>query len=587
MFKKTTFLLLSIFVFNMVFANSVSLKESLEQNYNNFITSSESIYNIINTKIQIEKVKISTWDYRILGLLTWISITNLEEINKSIYQDLTKKMTLWKYNILSEIEILDNSLKNNFITTWNYENELKDKESLISWYNIETIKDIDVYQSKIFDLINAYTWDVETKKEQLINEINIYKNFEKKLKEINNLYLNLEEKNTKLEDIIWVWKELLDKKSQDIKNYINNYFSWYVQKQYENLLNSDKNFTYFTNDFYNKKEIILWFINNKFDDIISSITSKYYSDINMQSLKSKLDVINNLSAKDVITNNSNIENDIEQVNNTIQDYIDKISSQLTKFSDSIDKNNVFEVLKQDIVDGTKQALSTIENDFTNTFNNWKDFIKNKKNKEQTIISQILVDYNEAIISWDIQKLKDFNSTLNNYKKVLVLPINLEIIEKYITDIEKKIEDLKYQNSMSWINNIEKEIKNFIIQENNTEKIKEIEDTLKNYENYDELKERIKNIKLQLKLHENLNKLYKIWAIRYYYQYGDLSDNVSDILKKYYDQFQQKGKKDIFEKKIKDALEKLDTLVLSLSNDKRAYYIIIIYNGLLKFKNKNL
>ena len=586
MFKKISSLLLSVFVFNIAFASTASLEKKLNEDYNGFIKNSKIIYNDVNNKIQGEKQKILTWDYKILSYLTWISINSLSEENKRNYQDLIKKLTSSKYDIISQLEILDTNFSNSFITTWEYENGLANISSLISWYNIQANKDIDLYKINMNSAIQAYTWDIEAKKEKFKNEIEDYKNFEKELKELNKAYKDLEEKNNKLENIVWISKDLLDKKSKEIQDYVSNYFSWYLQKQYQNLIDSDENFTYFSKDFKNKKEIVLWFVNNKFTDIISSITDTYYPDINFENVKNQVNDINNLSVNDVVKNYQSIKDNIQKIKQTIKDYTDKLSWKLEKFNNSTDKNDIFETLKNDIVSGIKETLPTVENELNDTFKNWKDFITKKEEQEKNIMNTILVSYNNVMISWSIEDLKNFKKTLGDYTDILILPTNLEKIRKYKLAIEQRIEILKHQNALKEIENIESSIDKLQIQDK-LENLNEIEDKLKEFENYDELNKKIKNIMLKIKLHKNLYKLYEVWAIRYYYQYGDLSDTVSDILTKYYDKYKKLGKKDIFEQKINTAFEKVDILTSSLSNDKRSYYIIMIYNGLLKFKSNNL
>lgn len=585
MFKKITASVLLVFTFNISFASLISLRTSLETNYNNSLKVSKAIYDDIQTKLQIEKEKISTWDYKILAYLTWTSIDYLFDKNKTNYKNLIKKITASKYDIVSKLDVLENNFNNSFISTWEYENGLTDISSLISWYNIETKKDIALYKKNTLDAINVYTWDIVTKMKKLNTEIQTYKEFENKLKDLNNTYNILKDKNNKLESIIWVSKELLDKKSQDIKNYVNDYFSWYIQKQYQDLLDKDINMSYFKTGFVNKKEIILWFISDKLTNIISSITDTYYPDINYQNIKKQVESINKISVNDVIKNSNTIKDNIQKLEQTIKINIEKVSEKLKKFNNSTKKSNILNILKQDIVNGLKKTLSTIENDLNTTFKNWKDFIKTQKNKEQQIMDNLLVYYNKEMISWDIQRLKDFETVLKEYKNIVILPENIEKIRRYKLAIEKKIEDIKYKNIVSKLNNIKQTIKNLKIWDNK-KIIDQIKNELKDVSTYKEFSNQVNDIKLKLQLQENLDKLYKVWAIRYYYQYGDLSDTVSNILSKYYEKYKKLWKKDIFDKKINSAFDKLDILISSLSNDKRSYYVIMIYNGLLKFKNNN-
>lgn len=590
MLKKISYLLLFILTFNVAFANLVDLKSVVNDSYKKLITSSKSVYDNIESKIKSKKAEIETWDYKILSYLTWISIDVLENKSKANYQSLIEKLTSWKYDIISKLDLAKTNFDNGFITTWEYENKLQDIQSLISWYNIESNKDIQMYEKNMNDEIKNYIANIEAKKTKLSDKIEKYKNFKNQLTELNNLYKNLDEKNSKLQNIIWISKDLLDKKSSQIKEYVDNYFSWYVQKQYEKFLDSDENFSYFEKSFRAKKEIILWFVNNKLNGLISSIVSTYYPDIDFNSVKKQINEINNLSVKDVVNNYVSIENKIWKLKNTIKDYTKKVSAKLEKFNNSDKKSNILEVLKNDIVESIKNTLPTVEDELKNTFKNWKEFIKNKEEEEQTIMNNLIVSYNNVMISWDIQQLKEFKDSLDNYKDILVLPTNLETIRKYKLAIEKKIEELTYQEVSSKLNQIEKTIDDMQVWDN-LKTIEQIKEKLKNIESnkklYDDFIDKIKNIKLKLQLKENLNKLYEVWAIRYYYRYWDLSSTVANILKKYYEKYKKEWKEKIFEEKIKKAFDKLDILMSSLENDKRSYYIVMIYNGLLKFKAENL
>jgi hypothetical protein len=55
------------------------------------------------------------------------------------------------------------------------------------------------------------------------------------------------------------------------------------------------------------------------------------------------------------------------------------------------------------------------------------------------------------------------------------------------------------------------------------------------------------------------------------------------LKKFYQKYKSSGKEQVFIDKINKALDKLDLLEQNLNADMRSYYIIMIHNGLLKFK----
>lgn len=584
MLKKIAFLLLFTFVFNVTFASTVSLKKTLNDNYDSFIQTAQSVYKDVITNIDNIKDNMWTWDYRILWYLTWISIDDLFDSAKIDYKNLVKDLTSSKYDIIADVDFLENSLKNSLITTWEYENEVERISSLVSWYNLNANNYINLYKKNTSDYIEEFVSSMEDKKKVLKDDIETYKDFEDKLDELNNAYDDLEIKNNKIKDIIWISKDLLDSKSQEIRDYVNNYFSWYIQKEYKNFIDSNENLTYFEKDFKDKKEIILWFVNNKITDIISFVTNNYYPNIKLSDIKTQVDDINNLSAIEVVKNYQDIKNSIKDANETIKNYIEEVSWKLDKFDGSTEKENVFNTVKEDIINGIKDTLPTVTKELQNSFDSWKDFIKNKEQEESPIMSDMMVFYNEVMTKWNLQDLKDFIENLNNYENVLSMPKNLDKLKKYKKAVEEKIEEVKYEEVANQLDNMEKTIENLKIWEGK-DKIKEIENNLENLKDHNNFNDKIENIKLKIKLQENLNKLHEVWAIRYYYQYGDLSDTVSNILAKYYHQYEEKGEKDKFEDKINSAFDKINILSSSLSNDKRSYYIIMIYNGLLKYKNR--
>jgi len=55
------------------------------------------------------------------------------------------------------------------------------------------------------------------------------------------------------------------------------------------------------------------------------------------------------------------------------------------------------------------------------------------------------------------------------------------------------------------------------------------------------------------------------------------------LKKFYEKYKTAGKEQVFLEKINKAFKKLEILEQNLNADMRSYYIIMIHNGLLKFK----
>ena len=180
------------------------------------------------------------------------------------------------------------------------------------------------------------------------------------------------------------------------------------------------------------------------------------------------------------------------------------------------------------------------------------------------------------------------STLDSYKDTIVLPENKKILENYRKVALNNLKQLRLNSFKKQVDELAEEINNLSIWNLSglnqlKEKVNQLFDEAKNLDVNEDVIKTLKKLQLQVKLKENLNKLYKCGAISFYYTYGDLTDTVAGILMKYYKKYKDSGKEDVFMKKIDKAFNKLEILEQNLNNDLRSYYIIMIHNGLLKFK----
>ncbi len=589
--KIVSILIFSIMIWNVLAVYiSSNLKSNLENYYNKWVASWTNYYWNYNNKLKTLEKKFSTGDYKILWLLTWIDISWTFNQEKSYYSDYVKNITKSKYEIMGNLSILETNLKNWLISSWEYEKSLENIALNISWYKTYIKKELN-------NLIQSLSWEynnlnskIDNLMKKYYNDIKKYKDYEKNISELNKLYKELEWNNNKLIKIIWTTKQIIKNKNTQIKEFVNQYYSWMLQKEFEKFLNEDNNMSYFKSWFNLKKQVLLGFINNKLDNNLDKIVNNYYPNIDIDSIKQQIDDINKNPVTKIIKDHSNLMSLIKKLKNTIKSYNKIITEKLNEFK-STDKENIKKKIENDLIMLLDNSTKLVKDDIKQTLIWWKTFIKDKEKEESILMSNLRKAYWEALQKNTIQSLESFLSTLTNYRNKIVLQSNIKTINNYKYIVQKTLEELKLKDIRNKLNDINTNIKSVHIWDltwlNN---IKNKLDNLYNYANKMKLKKdllnQLNNLKLQLKLKENIHTLYKVWAISFYYTYWDLTNTVYNILMKYYKKYEKIWKKDLFIKKVDKAFEKLLILEKSLNNDIRSYYIIMIHNWLLKFKYQN-
>ena len=565
--------------------SSNDLKNSLNNSYNNAITSWTNLYNKYKNIIKNINEKISTWDYTILSQLTWVNSDNLNNNIKTAYINLIQKITTDKLNILWKIEINDNNFSNNLITTWEYNNKLNDIQSQISGYILTENTNIKNFAITSSWAINSFDNNLQNKLSYYKTAISNYKIFKNKLIGLENNYNKLINSYNKLNKTIWIWKEVLAQKSDELKQNITNYYSWMLNNEFQKYVQEDANMTYFQSGFEIKKEVLLGFVNDKLVSTITNVINTYYPDVNISEITTGVNNLKSEKISDIIKNYNSILKQITSLQNKITTAQNKVNEKLNKLWWNKSQIDIFKILENDIITNLNNVTKVVQDDIKQTLKNYFNFIKTKEKVEQPIMTQLMLAYNKKMSANNLTGLTVFVETLNNYKNIINLPENIDTINKYIKAVNTEIENLKFQEITNKLKTLKSNIENLQIS-NNFSKINELSWEIAKLESTvpNQFKTELQQDKYLLKMKANLNKLFKVWAIRFYYQNWDLSNVVANILKKYYDKYKSENKENIFNEKINKAFEKLEILESSLKNDLRSYYIIMIDNGLLKFKS---
>jgi len=569
---------------------TTELQSNLNSVYENILQKVNTIFNTYNSKINIYEEKLSKWDYSILTQLTWIEIQWLKDSVNKEYSNLVKNLIENKYSILTEIDTNENKFKLNLITTWDYETKLNDIATLISWYHMSYTKNIKQFENTLSGLTTDFDSYLQNKYNYYKDDIIKYKTYIDKLNNLTTQYNNvLINKHNQLNEIIWASKNILQKKSKEIKNYVTNYFSGILYSEYKKYLQKEKNITYFSSWFELRKQVLIWFVDNKLSSTIENILNNYYPDIDLDSIKNDISKLNNKTPTEITKKYNQLISQINSIENIISDYITKIDEKLQKFDNSTDSSKILHTIQQDILKSLDETSKIVKKEVEQTLNSYLNFIKTRKQIEEPMMQKLLVSYNKYMYSNTLTWLNELKKIIQNYKPSIILPENLEIINKYVTAINQQVETLKYSQINTKINELENKINNLKIWDNSniiTQLSWELSLLYKEATELN-LSENIINqiqwLKTKLQIKENMTKLFNIWAISYYYQYGDLTETVANILMKYYKKYKDEWKENVFMDKIKKAFDKLQILEENLSNDMRTYYIIMIHNGLLKFK----
>lgn len=565
---------------------STDLKNKLNEIYNQYITQITQTYKNYLWKISKLEDNFSTGDYKILTYLTGIDFTGIKNTFKNQYTNTIKELTTEKYSIIANIETNDNNFKNGLILTWDYEDNLQNLNTEVENYENTSKNKAILFEKNLSWEYNNFSSSIENKLNYYKTDIQKYKDYKSLLNKLNSDFKDLQENYNKLQKIIGLSKEVFNEKSDKIKNFIDQYYSGLLENEFKKYLQQDENMIYFKSWFKLKKQILLGYINNQFNDTINKIIKSYYPDIDLNNLQKEIQVANNKSIKDIVSNYSTLKTWISSLEETIKKYQNKVNEKLQKFPKE-DKESILKVLEKDLINFFNEATKVVQEDIKETLAWWLVFIQTREKLEQPLVEKLTQIYTKGIQSNNLNELEQLKTTIQSYKNVIILPTNKQIIENYLKSVEKKIQEVKYQEIKKTLENILNQLEMIPVwNKDKLEEIKQQFDNIKNQVkniNSEEIKQLVKNIELKIQLKENLNKLYDCWAIKFYYQYGNLSDTVANLLEKYYKKYKSEWKEKLFMEKINKALEKINILEQNLNPDIRSYYIIMIHNGLLKFK----
>jgi len=584
---KKIFLITTLFIFifsNLSYAiSSNELKNSIEKTYINLKWKLKPVYEKYENKYKIIKQKYSTGDYVILSNLTWLNLTGLKQNIDEKYTNFAKLLINEKYKLSAKVDDIQNKFDTKIISTGDYENWLKNLNIELSAYKTTYLDKIKLFDKELSGVVENF-------EDNIWNKLNFYKTSIEKIKTINSkiklandLYNNLLQKKEKLEWILWVSKKIALSKIDEIKKFVNKYFSDFVDKKFDYYNKKDNNFSYFEKWKDIKKQLILWFISDKIEKKVNSTINSYYPDINYDVFSKRIDEIKNISFEDKFKKFDEIDkklstfiSDAKNANNELDKYISKFKS----------KENLLKILKQDVVKALEWTTKIVEDDIEQTFKSRFDFIKVKEKQEQKLVNLMSAYYEENINSDNINKLQWMIEVLNAYKNNLKLPENIKLADSFLNVVKDKIEQIKQREILDKINKLSQTIDNLPIW-NNFDNINKLKKEIENLKVDNKLKNKIQILKMKLKINENLSKLFVSWAIRYYYTEGDLSYKVADILEKIKEKYVKKWKEKLFEEKLKNAEKKLEKLEENLKSDLKSYYFIMIHNWIIRFNMKKL
>jgi len=563
---------------------------------NDVIWTIETAYNkwTYDTKIVYDKYiwlyknineSLNTWDYFIVSQFTGLNITWLKTNIDDRYTSLLNEIVTEKYNLSAKVDDAKNKFNAWIISTWEYEDKLNDISAQISGYQTTYVTKIQLFDTNLSWYISDFNKKLASSLVVYKNDIQNYKKLEDKLNKLRLLNQAVEYKKQKLEDIIWISKSVVDEKSQDIKDYINNYFSGYVEKEFEKYVKQDENMNYFLSGMDIKKQLVLWYISNKMDSTIENTVNNYFpTDIDFVGLNSWVNEILSVKLKDKVWDYSTFDKQIDDISDKLSSADNKLQTYLDKFWDNTNKTQVLEILKGDIVDAFKKITEIVQDDIKQTFSSRLDFVNVKEKQELSLMDFVNKIYGDKINSNSLDTLNELKTTLDNYKDIVVLPVNKQAIDNLYKVVELKILEQKNKELLKQIDILSNKIDSLQIW-NDFDSIKNLRKEILNFDFPENLLNKKDVLLAKLEKKENLDKLFVSWAIKYYYRKWDLSKRVSDILFKYYNKYKNNWKLDLFMEKISKAEDKLEILKDNLRSDIRSYYIIMIDNGFIDFKTK--
>lgn len=583
--RLIAFVLSILLVFNIVFANYTAswVKNDIETVYTNLNSKLTSSYNKYKPNLTTIKEKISTGDYKLLSLFTWLEYNNFKTDFNWKYQDFVKKLVGKKSELVSKVDEAKSNFDAGVISSWEYEDKLQSIESDLSGYNASFNEKIKDFENTLSGTISSYNSKLESKLNTYKAILNKYKDEKNALEKMEQNYNAMLAKKEKLEEIVWISNKVLKEKKEELKKQIDDYFVKFVDDKYKKYLNQDPNIAYFSTGVQIKKDLILGYVNSEMDKTMDNITKQFFPEnLNFDELSGQVNEIKNNFSTGSVNQYSDFMNQINTTNVKIKQFDTELQKYLDKFDNSKNEDNVLKIIKNNLIDKLKQATKIVQDDINQTFKSWLDFLSIKEKAEQALMDTVNKTYGQKIKNADLNSLNELKNILESYRSVIVLPQNIAVVNSLEKVVEAKIDELKNKQYIEKINYYETKISSLPIWNDNTE-IEKIGKELDNLQLPEKYNKEIKKMKAQLEIKRNLNKLFETGAIRYYYRMWDLSDKVDNILTKVYEKYKKEWREEIFMKKINRALEKLAILEETLRNDKRSYYLIIIHNGIIKFK----
>jgi len=588
--KKNLLILGSLVFVGSVFAINVSdLKNSINSYYNQGISKWKQTYNVYLWKFNNLKAQFSTWDYKILQLFTGLdvdsSISQIKQKYASYLQDINQK----KFDLLSRLSDLQTQFENWLITTGEYEDDLNKLSASVSGYKLFIDTDLNnlnsFYSGLYYTLKNTANKLLSTYSSQ----ISKYKTYKLNLLDLEKKFNQLKGNYSKLEKIIGITKEVLTSKKDKITDFLNKYYENMLDNEFKKYLSEDPNMAYFESWFKVKKELLIGFVDNQLDKSFDKLIKNYYPDIDLDELSGEIFSAEKKSPQEIVKNYSTLLSWLNSLDKTVKDYQAKVQDKLAKFPQQ-DKVSILHVIENDLISIMNNSTKLIQEDINQTLEWWKVFLQTREKLESSLMKLLTDEYSKALQQNTIKALNNFLGILESYKDAIILPENKKILDNYRKVVENTIKALQLKQLNNKIQQLSLKLEqlqfgDFSGLNEIKSEIDSLYNTAKKLDAPSDVILTLKKLQLQVRLKENLNKLYKSGAIVFYYKYGDLSNVVANILEKYYEKYKKAGKEDIFMNKINKALQKIDLLEQNLNNDLRSYYIIIIHNGLLKFKFK--
>jgi len=573
-----------MFFSNIVLAyTNTEVKAKIDDAYTSLNTSIKWVYNKYVNKYEQVKNTFKTGDNYILIQFTGVNLTWLKNTIDTRYQTLSSEIINKKYELTAKVDEAKNNFDAGLISTGEYENKLDDVVASLSGYKTTYTAKISLldknlsgdfadFENKLKELKNTYKTNIER-----------YKSIQDSLKKLETTYNNFKSKKEKLENIVGTSQEVVKEKSDEIKQNINNYFSGYVENEFAKYLKEDENMAYFTTWKEIKKQLILWYISDKIDGTIEKTISNYLpTDIDYAAIDSGYNQIKSVNIAEKVQDYADFMNEINALSAKLKEATTELDDYLNKFGANPTKDNILTILKKDIIEQLKNITKIVQDDIKQTFKSRMDFVKVKEKAEATLMDAVNKVYQENIWKTSLKDLENLLEILKTYKNTVVLPKNVEAINALIDVVNQKILEARNQEIIKKIWELSAKIDNLPIG-NNFDEIEKLSKEIDNLQVPESFEKQKQILKMKLEMKKNLDKLFVSGAIKYYYLKWDLSDKVKNILMKYYEKYKAQGKENLFMQKIDKAFDKLSILEENLQADKRSYYIIIIHNGLIKFK----